>query len=757
MSQRRPTHPLDPAALAYGYAPADPAAPPAVSVVTPFFNTPAAIFAETARALLRQSLQQWEWIVVDDGSDDAEALRALAALRSSADPRVRVLAQPNRGVSAARNAGAAAARAPLIFFLDSDNLLAPTALEKLAWSLAGRPASAFAGGWSVIFGEEELLWRHGFGSRLRFPAVNTVASNAMARAGALAALGGFDEARRAGLEDYELWVRAAAAGLWGHDVPEPLLWNRRKPPAAYRGYGWEFQRRRSAVAELRAELRARHPAVFRDGPPALPGDGPLDTHALVETALPFANRLRAGPGRRVLLVLPAMRTGGADRFALDLAAGLSAAGDRVTVALTRGDIEHAWIDELLRATPDVFNLAAFLAPGDYPRFLHYLVESRGITAAMLSYSLLGYQLLPYLRSRCPGLPVLDFQHAEQPQRHGGFPRAGAEHAALIDLHLVTSRHLAGLMAGYGVDPARLAVCYIGTDTARWAPDPATRARVRAELGLAPETPVVIFVGRLSAEKRPHLVARAMARLRDAGAPFAGLVVGDGDDAPWLRAFVRREGLGERVRLTGDVPHARVRELMLAADILLLPSEREGIALTLYEAMAVGLVPVAADVGGQRELVTPECGVLVPRDAPDELASYAAALLALIADPARRAAMARAGRARVVAHFDSAQLVGLVQAELDRAAALAAAAPRPAVDPGVGLAAATLAMEHQQLEARLRALPPVRLLLALRWSSARLLLRPLGRARRLALGAARRLYALQRAAREGAAGLRGGGR
>lgn len=740
------------------YAPADPTTPPVVTVVTPFFNTSPAIFEETIRAMLRQSLQQWEWIVVDDGSDDLAAPAALAALRSSVDPRVRVLDRPHRGVSAARNAGAAAARAPLIFFLDSDNLLAPTALEKLAWSLAGRPASAFAGGWTAVFGLEELLWSHGFSSRLRFPAVNTVTSNAMVRAEVFALLGGFNEARRGGLEDYELWVRAAAAGFWGHDVPEPLVWNRRKAPADYRGYSWEFQRRRSAFAELRAELADRYPELFRDGPPALPGDGPLETHALITAELPFANRLRAEPGRRrVLMVLPAMRVGGADRFALDLAAGLVAAGDSVTVCLTRGDVEHSWLADLLHVTPDVFNLAAFLAPGDYPRFLHYLVESRSITVAMLSYSLLGYQLLAYLRSRCPALPVVDFQHAEQPQRHGGFPRAGAEHTALIDLHIVTSQHLSRILAGFGVAPERIATCYIGTDTARWAPDAAARERVRAELGIPPATPVVIFVGRLSAEKRPHLAAQTMARLRDAGVNFAGLVVGDGDDGPWLRAFVRRERLGKCVRLLGNVSHARVRELMQAADMLLLPSEREGIALTLFEAMAVGVVPIAADVGGQRELVTPACGVLVARDAPDEAGAYFEALLNLITDSERRAAMARAGRARVAAHFDSAQLVGQMQVLLDRAAALAADAPRPAVDPGVGLAVGTLAMEHFQLDARLRALPPVRLLLALRWSAARRLLRPLASVRAFAFRAARRLYALQRAARDGAALVRRGPR
>jgi glycosyltransferase involved in cell wall biosynthesis len=749
-----PASPLDPAARRYGYAPADPAAPPAVSVVTPFFNTPAALFAETTQSVLRQSLQQWEWVVVNDGSDDAEALRALAALRASGDPRVRVIDQPNRGLSAARNAGAAAARAPLLFFLDSDDLIAPTTLEKLAWSLVGRPASAFAGAWANVFGWETWRWNLGFDTRLRFPTVNTLTANAMARAAAFAALGGFDEGRRSGLEDYELWVRAAAGGLWGHDVPEYLVWVRRKTPEQYRGYGWEFQRRRTYFEQVRAELAARHPQVFRDGPPALPGPGPLDTHVVLRTALPWPNRLRPGPGRAVLLLLPAVRTGGADRFALDLAAGLAAAGDRVTVVLTRGDLASTWLDELLRITPDVFSLPAFLAPADVPRFLHYLVESRGITAALISNSLLAYRLLPYLRSRCPGLAVVDYQHNLQPQRDGGFPRVGVEHTALVDLHVASSAFLRDWMVAEGVDPARAAVCTTNVDVAYWSPDAPTRARVRAELGLADGTPLILFVGRLTAQKRPELLVEILRRLRERGAPFAALLAGGGEDEGWVRSALRRHGLAGQVRALGDQPQARVRELMRAADLLLLPSAYEGIALTLFEAMAAGVVPVASDVGGQRELVTPACGVLVPLGGPDEAAPYVAALAALIADPARRAALAGAGRERVRAAFNAEQLVGRMRSLLDRAAALAAEQPRPAVDPGVGLAAATLAMEYEQLDARLRALPPVRLLLALRYSAARRLLGPLAGARRLAFRTARRLYALQRAVRSRTARPRG---
>ncbi|MBC8075040.1 MAG: glycosyltransferase, partial [Chloroflexales bacterium] len=79
----------------YGYRPVTTHAPPAVSIITPYYNT-GAVFLETAHSVLRQSLQQWEWLIVNDGSNDPAALRALLPLRS-ADARIRLIDQPNRG------------------------------------------------------------------------------------------------------------------------------------------------------------------------------------------------------------------------------------------------------------------------------------------------------------------------------------------------------------------------------------------------------------------------------------------------------------------------------------------------------------------------------------------------------------------------------------------------------------------------------------------------------------------------------------
>jgi hypothetical protein len=136
-------------------------------------------------------------------------------------------------------------------------------------------------------------------------------------------------------------------------------------------------------------------------------------------------------------------------------------------------------------------------------------------------------------------------------------------------------------------------------------------------------------------------------------------------------------------------------------------------------------------------------VLVPHG-PGELAQYVDSLRHLIADPKLRARMALAGRARVAAHFSVDQMVERMQALLDQAVAHAHREPRPPVGTGAGLAAATLAIEHFQLEQRLRGLPPVRVALALRRSSAWRLLGHLQALRALADRGRRAIYAARRA-------------
>ncbi|GAC1492630.1 MAG: glycosyltransferase family 4 protein [Acetobacteraceae bacterium] len=191
----------------------------------------------------------------------------------------------------------------------------------------------------------------------------------------------------------------------------------------------------------------------------------------------------------------------------------------------------------------------------------------------------------------------------------------------------------------------------GRDPARFHPDLEARQRVRAALGCAPETPVVVIVSRLVRHKGyPELLAA----MRDV--PSAELwVVGErlaSDHGEDLEAVFAAAGLGPRLRRLGY--RADVQAVLAAADIFTLPSHFEGLPMSVIEAMLTGLPVVATAIRGPREQVLDgETGLLVP---PATVAPLAAALRRLVADADLRSRMGQAGRARALELYTEARVV-----------------------------------------------------------------------------------------------------
>jgi glycosyltransferase involved in cell wall biosynthesis len=192
----------------------------------------------------------------------------------------------------------------------------------------------------------------------------------------------------------------------------------------------------------------------------------------------------------------------------------------------------------------------------------------------------------------------------------------------------------------------------GRDPALFRPDQATRRRLRAELGAGDGTPVVLAVSRLVRHKGYPELAAAMQSVPDAALWVAGarLPSDRGED---MAALLSGAGLGARLRLLGY--RADIAALMAAADIFVLPSHFEGLPMSVIEAMLTGLPVVATDIRGPREqVVHGETGLLVP---PGDSVALATALGRLCRDPALRAKMGDAGRARALALYDEAAVVG----------------------------------------------------------------------------------------------------
>jgi peptidoglycan/xylan/chitin deacetylase (PgdA/CDA1 family) len=190
------------------------AAPAPVAVIVPCYNA-AATLPDTIASVQRQSVRDWQMIIVDDGSSDATLDVARSAAK--ADPRIRILAQASAGVAAARNAGLRVACASWALFLDADDTLRPRALRRLLQTARGSPETG------VVVGRSARLDRHGktWGSPcydLSDPfgvlayECGVAINSALVRPELVRLVGGFDESLRSA-EDWDLWQRLARAGV----------------------------------------------------------------------------------------------------------------------------------------------------------------------------------------------------------------------------------------------------------------------------------------------------------------------------------------------------------------------------------------------------------------------------------------------------------------------------------------------------------------------------------------------------------------
>lgn len=195
-----------------------------------------------------------------------------------------------------------------------------------------------------------------------------------------------------------------------------------------------------------------------------------------------------------------------------------------------------------------------------------------------------------------------------------------------------------------------------------------RTAARAALGFAADEPVLAFVGRLEAQKAPRRVLELLRHLRSewtssgAGsvtsvrpAPRA-VICGAGSLEPELRAAEERAGLCGAILWTGEIEDPG--SVLAAADLLLLPSEWEGLPYALLESMAEGTPVLATPVGGVPEALT---GPLAAGCLPWSLETWGPAARRLLADPAARAEWRAAAAARLSDYAEPATVQGILGA------------------------------------------------------------------------------------------------
>ena len=304
---------------------------------------------------------------------------------------------------------------------------------------------------------------------------------------------------------------------------------------------------------------------------------------------------------RIALILTQLEAGGAQRVAIDVAAGLRARGHQVetwflyekSAAYTDAIGTHVLHRERPRGVRGGLSVIVRLwkalrrfQPDATISFTHY-ANVLGSAAALLS-----------------GVPK---RIASQQNPTWSYPRLvrwadrilGA--VGLYTSNVLVSRAVEDSVRRYPA-PYRRRTCVVLNGTALRRSS-ISREDSRRRFGFDAGAFVVLAVGRLHEQKNHALLVRAVARVP--GIILA--IAGDGALRDEIDALARQVGVEDRLRMLGSVPSAQMPDLLRAADVFAMPSRYEGLSLALVEALSAGVPVVSSDIPPQQEVLVDESG------------------------------------------------------------------------------------------------------------------------------------------------------
>ena len=600
-----------------------PKAAPLVSIITPLHNPNMTLLLEEAQSVFSQTLINFEWILVNDFSKHHIVKEIKSFVPSDhrivyVDSRKHFPQKTAGNVGRARNLGAQKATSDFVFFLDSDDLIDPTVLEKMYYYLAVHPTAHFVNTHVMGFGAQHYKWQRSVNPSSIFATENVAIVTTLHRKESFLSIGGYS-VRDKGLEDWNTWLEYANAGKWGGTIPELLTWYRRRETHSDRWENFNTQ----DITAFRKNIPVMYPRLQDKAEWPVSPDIASNPYSIGSPSLfPIARHNAISEKKRIMAIIPWMVLGGADRFNLVLLRELKARGWLITIVTTLPS-DDSWYDAFREFTHDIFILDHLGPPSVYLDITTNIVASRNVDVVMVTNSFHGYAMLPYLREAFPACAFVDYNHMEEVNwRNGGHPRSGVAMQPQLDLSLVASNHLKTWMVNMGADESKIHVAYVGVEFDKWKLNDQRRTEVRKSMGFNATDTVVLYSCRFVDQKQPLLMAETVVRVLQVQASRKDklthfLIVGSGPLEGEIEFILNgnlHKSLRRYVSIMEAVPYESMYDLMLAADINLLPSIMEGIPTTFFEAMALRGVIVGTDVGGSGELVAHgQTGILIQPD------------------------------------------------------------------------------------------------------------------------------------------------
>jgi glycosyltransferase involved in cell wall biosynthesis len=538
-----------------------------VTIVITTYNQPKRLIEICINSVLSQTYVNFKLIIIDDGSTNDDTINYLNEIKNDSDPRISIYFKKNSGVIEARNLGIKYCRTKYIVFLDPDDSIEITYLEKCFLLINSyKNISVVSTDVLVTTQEKNYIWETTEISHESLLVHNSLPITSLIKLKDLKRVGGFSNHMRSGYEDWELWVKFSKRGFRSVKLDEPLFKHSFSDSS-----GRDYQARK-IHSILKSKLQVNNFSVVSS--PSQISRSPLYGF---ELSLPYI--LGNSGHSTVFIFVPWLTKHGGVEYFLRTFTEKLVQQKKTVVFVSTHDNYARDSQQYLDVTPYVYELPKFLMQGNYIHFVKNLL-SRCTNPVIFNCgsTWLYNNLEEIVESQNGVLRVYDVLFNQL----GHLPNF-LRYQNLFHGVIPVYQRLGKLLMDDFKVKTKVTTIPIGIQPLKELQP--KRSTSKPQIG---------WLGRLSEEKRPNWF---MQLASDSNLEADFLLAGSGSLEKELRESIHKT---PNLKMLGEIENQF--HFISSLDLMINTSSIEGISVAAMEAIQLGVPVIASRVGGMSELI-----------------------------------------------------------------------------------------------------------------------------------------------------------
>lgn len=584
---------------------------PLVSIIIPCYNY-GNFVKEALESAINQTFKNIEIVIINDGSTDKNTVDVLNTLNY---PRTIVIHQANQGLARTRNNGAKVARGKYVCYLDADDIMDPTYIEKALLKLEADENLGCVYSWLQCFGDNDSIWKTQDLDVFLMRDENVASSHSVIRKEAWQSVvklngEGFLSQYNGFFEDWVFWIDMVRSGFGGIAIKETLI--------KYRIHKNSLSAiHKSGFNKKLLDLKNDRKDFFKNDKVA--NEIQKNIHSQIKVLNPYLNiygesNTEFEGNRQILILMPWLTFGGAETLVYNYCSRLK--NDFNFSIITSLKSQNEWEYKFKEITGNIYHLPnLFQREEEYLEFMKNYIRSKKIDVIHIVHNSSFYEMLPEIKREFPRVKVISTvfnviaDHFSNSIECGDF----------IDVFTTDNTKVLNAYENQAkINNVKKVVICNGIDcSVKFNPATYDRSSERTKLNIKEDEFAVYFIGRLSPEKNPDVFVEAAKKVLANQSNVKFFVIGDG---PMRMEIEKSINAFDNPNLAFLGYQIDIPRFLSTADIFVLPSSAEGFPLSNVEAMSMGVCVIASDVGGVSDAIKDgETGFLMQPNSSEELA------------------------------------------------------------------------------------------------------------------------------------------